>query len=135
MAVTAKVSSSPSANVATAIGRVTQGGRATSADHVEAVSAPVAAGVAGGWRSTYEDNGQGNLGKSPYQPVPRPADFSALISRSASAFSASESNNDPRLTPSLFLTDLLHGVGVYEFNMKVIAGTLKQQGQVLNRYS
>lgn len=136
MAVTAKVTASPSASVTSAPNRVATGGRFTSADRIDGVSGAATVGVSGGWRSTYEDNtGQGGYGQNPYQQVPDPAQFSSLINRSAAVFAAGESNAEPRLTTPLFLTDLLHGVGVYEFNMRVIAGTLKQQGQVLNRYS
>ncbi|HIJ62089.1 MAG TPA: hypothetical protein HPQ04_05295 [Rhodospirillaceae bacterium] len=105
-------------------------------DRIDGVSSAVPAGVSGGWRSTYDDNaGQGGFGQYPGQKTPEMGYFDPLVNRSAAAFSASDSGSDPRLTTRLFLTDLLHGVGVYEFNMKVIAGTLKQQGQVFNRYS
>ena len=136
MAVTAKVAASPSASVTSAPGRVAMGGRFTSAERIDSVSGAAPPVVSGGWRSSYDDNaGQGGFGQYPSQQTPEMGHFDPLINRSAGAFPASEAGAEPRLTKPLFLTDLLHGVGVYEFNMKVIAGTLKQQGQVLNRYS
>ena len=45
------------------------------------------------------------------------------------------SNPDHRAPPPLFITDLLRGVGVYEFNMRIFAGNFQPQGSIVNRYS
>ncbi|HIJ37909.1 MAG TPA: hypothetical protein HPP80_03345 [Rhodospirillaceae bacterium] len=136
MSATTKVAASPSANVASAPSRIAAGGRFTSTEKIDGAAGSSSVGVSGGWRSTYEgETGQGGLGQNPQQHSADQNQFTPLIARSAAAFGASENNSDPRLIPSLFLTDLQHGVGVYEFNMKVIAGTFKTQGHVVNRYS
>jgi hypothetical protein len=63
------------------------------------------------------------------------AQFTPLVGRAASAYPASESNPDNRSAPPLFITDLLRGVGVYEFNMRIFSGNFQPQGSIINRYS
>jgi hypothetical protein len=114
------------------------GGRSTSADRIDAVFGGGSVGVRGGWRPDNDDEaGQGFyfFGRDPQQQQEHEhALFTPLVSRRAAGFPASEIYSDSRINAPPFLTELSHAVGVYEFNMKAIAGTLSPQGSVINRY-
>ena len=56
------------------------------------------------------------------------------MARMAAAFPAFDNVNDVRGAAPVFISDLIRGIGIYDFNMKAIAGTLTPQGAVLNRY-
>jgi hypothetical protein len=42
--------------------------------------------------------------------------------------------SDMRAAAPILIADLMRGVGIYDFNLRAIAGTLTPQGAVLNRY-
>ncbi len=137
MAATSKVSATSATGIASAPGRVAMGSRFTSVDRIEGLFGSQAPGVRGGWRPGYDDwHGQGGFDHYPQRDEGEHPLFTPLVGRLAGAYPASESAAiGISSAPPLFLTDLLHGIGVYEFNMKVFAGTLTSQGQVINRYS
>lgn len=94
-------------------------------------------GVQPGWRPTYDDrHGQGYFffGQYPRKEEPEQYPFTPFMARMAMAFPAFENVNDVRGAAPVFITDLIRGIGIYDFNMKAIAGTLTPQGAVLNRY-
>jgi hypothetical protein len=95
-------------------------------------------GVSGGWRPRHEDGAGPGFGYFPWYPSPQQDGdsplFTPFMALSASAFPASETYSEVRANAPLFLTDLMRAVGIYEFNMRVIAGTLANQGSVINRY-
>lgn len=63
------------------------------------------------------------------------AQFTPLVGHAAGAFPATQTYSDSRAKPVMFITDFLRGLGVYEFNMKMFAGTMALQGSVCNRVS
>jgi len=90
-----------------------------------------------GWRPTHDDrHGQGYFffGQYPRKEEPEVHPFTPVMARFAAAFPAMENINDIRSAAPIFIADLLRGVGIYEFNLKAIAGTLVTHGAVLNRY-
>ena len=94
-------------------------------------------GVHAGWRPQQDDrHGQGYFffGKYPEKDDPKPALFTPIMALFASAFAATEPVMDKSSGPQVFISDLMRGLGVYDFNMKAIAGTLRPQGAVINRY-
>lgn len=59
-----------------------------------------------------------------------------LIFRAALGFAAvAPLQGDWRAGGPTFLTDLQHGVGVYEYNMKIQAGSAALPGGVINQFS
>ena len=114
------------------------GARHGTADQVEPIFGTGTAGVSGGWRPRYDDGASGG-GLDFFGQYRPPQDdhhalFTPLVALNAAAFPASETFSDLRTGASLFMTDLMRGIGVYEFNMQVIAGTLPNQGSVINRF-
>ena len=138
MASAPKVGAVAAAGATTATSWVGAGtSRYTSADRIDGVSGSASIGVRGGWRPSYEDRpGQGFyfFGQYPPQHEPEQPLFTPLVARFASAFPASETYSEIRASTPVFIADLVRGVGIYELNMKVIAGTLNTQGSVINRY-
>jgi hypothetical protein len=111
--------------------------RHSSADHVDAAAGVGSFGVQAGWRPTYDDrHGQGYFffGKYPEKEDPKQPLFTPVMALFASAFAAVEPTNDSRASAPMFIADLMRGVGIYDFNLRVIAGTTTPQGAVLNRY-
>ncbi len=136
MATTSKVSATSTTGLASAPSRVSTGGRSTATDRIEGLFGSQSVGVRGGWRPSYEDwHDQGQFDQFQRRQDAEQQPFTPLVGRIAGAFPASESAAGSFSSTPLFLTDLLHGIGVYEFNMKVFAGTLTSQGQIVNRYS
>jgi len=90
-----------------------------------------------GWRPTYDDrHGQGYFffGQYPRKEEPEKHPFTPIMALFAATFPAIENINDVRSAAPVFISDLIRGVGIYEFNLKAIAGTLVTHGAVLNRY-
>ena len=94
-------------------------------------------GVQPGWAPTYDDrHGQGYFffGQYPRKEETEKQPFTPVMALFAAAFPAMTPVNDVRGAEPVFISDLMRGVGIYDFNLKAIAGTLKQQGAVLNRF-
>jgi hypothetical protein len=94
-------------------------------------------GVEPGWRPTYDDrHGQGYFffGQYPRKEEVEKHPFTPLMSLFAAAFPAIAPVNDVRTAAPVFISDLIRGIGIYDFNLRAIAGTLSPQGAVLNRY-
>jgi hypothetical protein len=94
-------------------------------------------GVQPGWRPTYDDrHGQGYFffGQYPRKEEAEKQPFTPVMAMFAASFPALTPVNDVRSAEPVFISDLVRGVGIYDFNLKAIAGTLKPQGAVLNRY-
>jgi hypothetical protein len=111
--------------------------RFSSADRVDGASGVGPFGFDGGWRPTQDDrHGQGYFffGQYPKKEDPEQPLFTPLMARFAAAFAAVEPLSDMRPTTPIFIADLMRGVGIYDFNLRAIAGTLEPQGAVLNRY-
>lgn len=113
-------------------------GSFTSTERVEGVSGTAPVGLSGYWRQKYGDeSGQNNFDGYDYtsgQDSSQPQ-FTPLVARQASAFPASQSYSDGVSADTLFGSDLLRAVGIYEFNMKLFAGAYVAHGAVINRYS
>lgn len=94
-------------------------------------------GVQPGWRPTYDDrHGQGYFffGQYPRKEEPEKHPFTPLMALFAASFPAIAPVSDVRGAAPVFIADLMRGIGIYDFNLRAIAGTLSQQGAVLNRY-
>ena len=136
MSASTKVGVAPAAGVTSVVGRVATGGRASTLDRIDGASGSSSVGLYGHWRPNFDD-GAGQGGGFYFYPQQRDQEqalFTPLVGLCAGAFAASEPIQDNRASSPIFLTDLLRGVGIYEFNMKVFAGGFKSQGSVVNRY-
>jgi hypothetical protein len=94
-------------------------------------------GVQPGWRPTYDDrHGQGYFffGQYPRKEEPEKHPFTPLMALFAASFPAISPVSDVRGAAPVFIADLMRGIGIYDFNLRAIAGTLTPQGAVLNRY-
>ena len=94
-------------------------------------------GVQPGWRPTYDDrHGQGYFffGQYPRKEEPEQYPFTPFVARLAAVFPAMQPVSDARGSVPVFLADLMRGIGIYDINLKAIAGTLHTHGAVLNRY-
>src|SRR5579859_1754438 len=94
-------------------------------------------GVQPGWRPTYDDrHGQGYFffGQYPRKEEAEKEPFTPVMALFAAAFPAMTPVNDVRSAEPVFISDLIRGVGIYDFNLRAIAGTLHPQGAVLNRF-
>lgn len=139
MASTPRVEATAAAGSSRSVGRWGGGGgtRHDSVGSYDGQGFTTAFGVQPGWRPTYDDrHGQGYFffGQYPRKEEPEHLPFTAFVGRMAAAFPAFENVNDVRGEAPLFISDLIRAIGIYDLNMKAIAGTLKQQGAVLNRY-
>jgi hypothetical protein len=113
------------------------GQRHSSADRIDGATGVGSFGVQGGWRPHYDDrHGQGYFffGQYPQQENPEQPLFTPLMARLASAFAAVPPVSDIKAAAPVLIADLMRGVGIYDFNLRAIAGTLAPQGAVLNRY-
>jgi hypothetical protein len=111
--------------------------RFTSADHIDAAAGAGSFGVDGGWRPHYDDrHGQGYFffGQYPPREDPDPPLFTPFMALQASAFAATQPLSDLRPAEGLLIADMLHGIAVYDYTLRVIAGTWATQGAMLNRY-
>lgn len=134
MSTTSKVDAATGAN--SAAGRVATGSRASAFDRVDAVPGGLAVGFSGHWRPSYDDAPRSFYATAQDADDDEEApQFTPLVARLAAAFPASLSMIDGQFSPILFLTDLVRGVGIYEINMRLFAGTFAIQGSVINRYS
>lgn len=139
MASAPKLGAAAAASGASSVSGWSGGGtsRFSSADSVDGVSGVNPFDLQGGWRPTYDDrHGQGYFffGQYPKTEDPEQPLFTPLMARFAAAFAAVEPLSDMRPTTQMFIADLMRGVGIYDFNLRAIAGTLAPQGAVLNRY-
>ena len=94
-------------------------------------------GVQPGWRPTYDDrHGQGYFffGQYPRKEEAEQNPFTPFVARLAAAFPAIPQVSEVRGGVPVFLADLMRGIGIYDINLKAIAGTLHTHGAVLNRY-
>ena len=113
------------------------GAHSSSVDHSDGEGFTTPFAVQPGWRPTYDDrHGQGYFffGQYPRREEPEKYPFTPVMALFAASFPAIENINDVRGAAPLFISDLIRGVGIYEFNLKAIAGTLVTHGAVLNRY-
>lgn len=136
MATASKVGAAPPAGITSVTDRTGSGGYFMSGDRIDGASGSQSVGISGQWRPRYDDGGgAGGFGqyRQPFESDPQ---FTPLVGRFAAAFQASETiTMETRAAPPLFPSDMTRAVGIYEFNMKVIAGGFKSQGSVVNRYS
>ncbi|PKU21432.1 hypothetical protein CWS72_26815 [Telmatospirillum siberiense] len=87
------------------------------------------------WRQQNGDQySQSGFDGYDYQDPSQPQ-FTPLVGSRASSFPASQSYSDGVSADTLFGSDVLRALGVYEFNMKLFAGAYVAQGSVINRYS
>lgn len=116
------------------------GGGATqghSAEHYGGDGFATSFAVGPGWRPAYDDrHGQGYFffGQYPRKEESEKQPFTPLMALFAAAFPAMTPVNDVRSADPVFISDLIRGVGIYDFNLRAIGGTLHPQGAVLNRY-
>lgn len=90
-----------------------------------------------GWRPTYDDrHGQGYFffGQYPRKEEKEKQPFTPIMALFAASFPAIAPVNDVRGAAPVFISDLIRGIGIYDFNLRAIGGTLRPQGAVLNRY-
>ncbi len=94
-------------------------------------------GVQPGWRPNYDDrHGQGYFffGQYPRKEEAEQHPFTPFVARLAAVFPAMQPVSEVRGGVPVFLADLMRGIGIYDINLKAIAGTLHTGGAVLNRY-
>jgi hypothetical protein len=110
---------------------------ASTLSRVEGVSGVAPVGFSGHWRPTYGDAfaeaGYDRLSSA--ATGDEQAQFTPLVARLAASFPASQMGGDSRLNPAFLLGDLARAVGVYEFNMRLLAGAYAAQGSVINHFS
>lgn len=138
MASTPKISATSPSSGPTPVSGWGRGGgnRFSSGDEVNGVNGS-AFSQQGGWRPHYDDrHGQGYFffGQYPQKEEPKLPLFTPLMALLASAFGAVAPVTESRAVPPMFITDFLRGIGIYEFNLRAISGTLAPQGAVVNRY-
>ncbi len=138
MSTTSKVTSSVASSVGAALGNAGTGQRATAFDAVERIMPPFLA-VKDPWRHAYDQESSDGFG-----PIPRKkkqeddnpqSQFTQLVKMAAASFPASESMQDFRASAPILVADVMHGLGVYEINMKICSGMFRNQGSVVNRFS
>jgi len=131
-----RVSATASSSAISVPTRVVTGPSFTSADRIESVSGAAQVGFSNYWRPSNDDTYlQNNFesyrrGQAPSQPQ-----FTPLVASRAAAFPASEDYADSLSSVSLFSSDLLRAVSIYESNMRLFSGSYATQGSVINRYS
>jgi hypothetical protein len=136
MSESAKVGATASLGVTSAANRAAASSRFSSADRVEGLNGGNAVGTYSQWRPGDNDsNAQG--GFNPYssrggQPLDT---YTPFTLQTAALYRADGSSQDIRASTPVFLSDLMRGIGIYEFNMRIFAGTQNVQGSVINRYS
>ena len=134
MSETTKVSATSVSGVASAPSQATRTNRVASSDQIDTVfGANFSAIDLWDQRNGSSNSGQGGGNQNLPQREPSQDPFTPLVGRTASAFPASEEaavGGYP--SANLFLSELQHGVGVYEFTLKVVGGSLKNQGGVFN---
>ena len=114
------------------------GGRFTSGDRIDGLSgSPFVSSYSGQWRAA-DDSGLGQGGLNQWYRAPQSQIvFTPLVGLAAASYPAITSvqvesgNGVSPLSP----TDLQHGVGVYEYYMRVTSGSTRGQGSVINRFS
>jgi hypothetical protein len=137
MAVFSNVPAVPAAGVTQAANRAAAGSRYTSADQIDNLSGSSFVGTSDQWRPANDQNfNQAGFGQYPHGRDPQLA-MTPLVFRTASSFAASLSSQtaDSRQSAPMFLIDLQHAVGIYEYNMKLTSGAFAGLGSVVNRYS
>ena len=139
MASTSRVEAAGASPAVSSVGGWSGGGshRYSSVERVDGAAGVSSFGVQGGWRPTYDErHGQGYFffGQYPEREKPEQPPFTPLMARFASAFAAMQPLSDMRAAAPILIADLMRGVGIYDFNLRAIAGTLTPQGAVLNRY-
>jgi hypothetical protein len=114
------------------------GGNVSSGDRIDAAFGGGSLGVRGGWRPSYDEGSQPGVyyfsREADQQPDHDHLPYTPLMSRRAAAFAATDVYSETRTNTLPFLTEVAHAVGVYEFSMKAINGTLSPQGATINRY-
>jgi len=112
-------------------------GHHPSVEHYDGEGFTTSFGVQPGWRPAYDDrHGQGYFffGQYPRKDEPEKHPFTPLMALFAASFPAISPVSDVRGSPPVFIADLMRGIGIYDFNLRAIAGSLNPQGAVLNRY-
>lgn len=131
MAATARVSGAAATTVAAATSRIGSGGRnvaPVSPQRVDALGYPHWAGP-NDESLHYDEEGGGHFGGGGQQQKHRHEEFVFALNRVANAYKITEyvAANDST-APRLLMSELIHGVGIYETNMRVIAGNARMLG-------
>ncbi|OIQ89971.1 hypothetical protein GALL_281090 [mine drainage metagenome] len=138
MSTASKVTSSVASSVGAAVGNAGTGQRATSFDAVERITPPFLS-VKDPWRHSYDEEASDGFGAIPRKKKQDPdnpqSQFTQLVKMAAASYPASESMQDFRSSAPILVADLMHGLGVYEINMKICSGMFRNQGSVINRFS
>ncbi|HVI51754.1 MAG TPA: hypothetical protein VM661_11130 [Candidatus Sulfotelmatobacter sp.] len=120
------------------IGRISTEPRSSVFDKVDGAAATSFTSVSDPWRRTYGEgssDGFGSFNEQRRQEDSPQNQFTPLVKIQAASFPASEATQDSQFSSSIFIADLMRGLGVYELNMKVCQGVFRNQGSVINRYS
>jgi hypothetical protein len=108
----------------------------TSADRIESVSGTAQVGFSSYWRPSNDDTFlQSSFDSYGRDQNPSQPQYTPLVASQAAAFPASEDYADNGPSVSLFSSDLLRAVSIYESNMRLFSGSYATQGSVINRYS
>lgn len=138
MSSASRVSAKAAASVRVPVGRVAAGlPRSSLFEEVTGIAAPFA-DVQDPWRRTYDEgssDGFGSFAKQRRQEDNPQNQFTPLVKLLAATFPASEANEENQSSASIFIADLMRGLGIYEINMKICQGEYRSQGIVINRYS
>lgn len=137
MATAPRVSPASPAGASSSVRGWGGGGRHHPAESYDGEGFTSAFGVQPGWRPTYDDrHGQGYFffGQYPRKEETEKNPFTPLMALFAASFPAIAPVSEVRGAAPVFISDLIRGIGIYDFNIRAITGTLNPQGAVLNRY-
>jgi hypothetical protein len=139
MAVAPSAAPTQAISLGPAPSRAATGSRFSSADQVEGLSGSPFVSLSDQWRAANDAGlgsgpGQGNANQF-LRGSGSAIQFTPLVSLAAASYPANSSMQADSAPTALTLTDLQHGVTMYEYYMKVTSGSLRNQGSVVNRYS
>ena len=133
------VSAEPTLGGASASGRATPSGRFGGSQGVGSATTGLLGSADDLWRRTLQDaGGGGSSGGAPRDQSRsggRSPSATPLMIRQAASFAAAQSSVDGLFPSQLFLSDTMRGIGVYEFNMKLMTGAPPNLGRVYSGYS
>lgn len=131
-----KVSASSASSATSVPTRVVTGARYALDEPAQSISGATSVDFSRYWRSSRDDSlsqdGSDSYGQGQERSQPQ---FTPLVASRAASFPANQIYSDSLPSVILFGSDLQRAVGIYEFNMKLFAGSYATQGSVINRYS
>lgn len=139
MALEPSVASVQPSSASAAPGRVGMGPRFSSGDQIEGMSGSPFVSMGGQWNSAAEfdlNNQQQQNANQWLRGSNAQIRFTPRVSMAAAAYPAGATFQEEGVVQANPMrSDLEHGVGLYEYYMRVTSGTTAKQGSVVNRFS